>query len=207
MKNLLKDLLLAVMAGLSISIGCIAFLSSGDKAIGAAAFAVGLFMVVNFKFNLFTGKVCYSLDNKPSYILRLLIIWVGNLIGALAVAGLMRLTRFDGLIETCKTIVAAKLGGSYLSSFVLGIFCNILIYLAVHGYSRFENSVAKFAALFFGVFIFVFCGFEHCVADMFYLAFAGSFTAESLFFLLFVTLGNIVGGLLLPAVDKLVNLK
>ena len=42
MKKILTDLLLAVMAGLSISIGCIAFLSSQDKAIGAAAFAVTL---------------------------------------------------------------------------------------------------------------------------------------------------------------------
>ena len=95
MKNVLKNFLLAIMAGFSISIGCVAFLASGDKAVGAAAFAVGLFMVVNFKFNLFTGKLCYALDEKPSYILRLALIWLGNLLGALIAAGLMRLTRFD----------------------------------------------------------------------------------------------------------------
>ena len=183
MKNVLKNFLLAIMAGFSISIGCVAFLASGDKAVGAAAFAVGLFMVVNFKFNLFTGKLCYALDEKPSYILRLALIWLGNLLGA--------------------AVVSIKLSGSYLSAFVLGIFCNVLIYLAVEGYARFDNSVARFMALFFGVFIFVLCGFEHCVADMFYLAFAGEFTLKALAFLCFVTLGNIFGGLLIPSVKKL----
>ena len=69
MKNArsMKEFLLGILAGLSISIGCIAFLSSGDKIIGSLFFVIGLFMILNFNFNLFTGKVCYALDNKFSY--------------------------------------------------------------------------------------------------------------------------------------------
>lgn len=199
----LKDFLLAICAGLSISIGCVAFLASGNKIVGALFFVIGLFMVCNFNFNLFTGKVCYALDNKPIYLGKLAIIWVGNFAGATLSALLVGATRLENLMANAQTIVQTKMDDSILSLFLLGILCNILIYLAVHGYKNFENPFAKTLALVFGVSVFVLCGFEHCVADMFYFAFAGAWSLSMLGRLLMITLGNIVGGLLLPAVFKL----
>ena len=201
----LKDFTLAILAGLSISIGCIAFLASNNKIIGSLFFVIGLFMVCNFNFNLFTGKVCYSLDNKPSYIAKLAVIWVGNFAGAGLTALIVRATRLESMLAAAQTIVNTKLNDSLLSLFFLGIMCNILIYLAVHGYKNFENPIAKTLALVFGVSVFVLAGFEHCVADMFYFCFAGELSWVMLGRLAIITLGNIVGGLLLPAATKLVT--
>lgn len=198
-----KDFLLAMLAGMSISIGCVAFLCSGNKIVGSLFFVIGLFMVCNFGLNLFTGKVCYSLENKPSYIAKLLLIWIGNFAGAVIMAIVVRATRLVDVVDAASTIVQTKMTDSILSLFFLGMLCNVLIYLAVHGYKTFENQIAKVLALVFGVSVFVLCGFEHCVADMFYFAFAGAWSWAMLGRLLIITLGNICGGLLLPAIFKL----
>lgn len=204
-KGFLSDYLLGICAGISIGIGGIAFLSSGNKIIGALFFTIGLFMVLTFKFNLFTGKVCYALDNKPMYILRLLFIWLGNFTGATLLAICTRLTRLISLEDSCKNIVDTKLGDNLLSIFILAILCNVLIYLAVHGFNNFDNPIFKSLALFFGVSVFVLCGFEHCVANMFYFAFANAWSGKMLLYLLVMTVGNTVGGLLLPTIFKINN--
>ena len=208
LKNAVKDFIFAVFAGISISIGCVAFLTAGaaSKVVGSLFFTVGLFMILNFDFNLFTGKVCFALDNKPDYLIRLIIIWLGNFAGACLMALTVSATRIGSLSEYCSQIVATKLGDSVLSVFLLGILCNILIFTAVYGYKKFDNPIAKTLALFFGVSVFVLCGFVHCVADMFYFAFAGAWSGKMIGYLLMITLGNAVGGLLIPATMKLVGL-
>ena len=210
MKKLLlngaKDFLFAVLAGISISIGCMAFLSASEKFVGALFFTVGLFVIVNFKFNLFTGKVCYVFDNKPVYLMKLLVIWIGNLAGTLLTAVVLRGTRLESLSLLCEKIVEVKLGDNLLSLFVLGIFCNILIYVAVEGFAKFDSPVLKALALIFGVSVFVLCGFEHCVADMFYFAFAKMLTGDAILRLLVITAGNCVGGLLIPSARKIYDL-
>lgn len=198
-----KEFLLGLLAGVSISIGCIAFLSSGNKIIGALFFVIGLFMILNFNFNLFTGKVCYALDNKPSYLLILLITWIGNFVGTLLTALLVKGTRLTSLITASETLASTKLNDNLLSIFLLAIMCNILIYLAVYGYKNFDNIIAKALALIFGVSVFVLCGFEHCVADMFYFFLAGAWSWKMIGYLLIITLGNCVGGLLIPTIIKL----
>lgn len=201
----LKEFFLSILAGMSISFGCIAFLSSGNKIVGALFFVVGLFIILNFNFSLFTGKVCYALEHKLSYIPRLLWIWVGNIVGAILMALMVGATRLTGLVEAATAIVNTKLNDSLLSLFFLGVFCNMLIFVAVFGYKKFENPLAKMIALFFGVSVFVLCGFEHCIADAFYFAFAGSFTAHTLLCLVIITLGNVVGGLFFPILVKLIQ--
>lgn len=199
----IKDFLLAMLAGMSISIGCVAFLSSNNKIVGSLFFVIGLFMVCNFGLNLFTGKVCYALENKPSYVGKLALVWIGNFAGAVLLALVVRATRLFNMVDAANALVQTKMSDSLLSLFFLGMLCNILIFLAVHGYKTFENPLAKTLALVFGVSVFVLCGFEHCVADMFYFAFAGAWSFEMLGRLLIITLGNIAGGLLLPAIFKL----
>ncbi len=201
----LREFLLSVLAGMSISFGCIAFLASNSKIAGALFFVVGLFIILNLNFSLYTGKVCYVLDNKPKYIARILLIWFGNVIGTIFMALMVNATRLSGLLETATAIVDTKLNDSLLSLFFLGIFCNILIFVAVYGYKKFDNILAKMVALFFGVSVFVLCGFEHCIADAFYFAFVGAYTWKTLLCLIVITLGNTVGGMLFPAMTKLID--
>ncbi|MBR1891472.1 MAG: formate/nitrite transporter family protein [Clostridia bacterium] len=198
-----KDFLLACMAGVSISVGCVAYLSSGSKIIGSLVFAVGLFMIIFLNFNLYTGKICFALGKKPSYILDLAVIWLGDFLGAAGSAQILSLTRLSSLYNVAQGIVAAKLTDGFLSLFVLGVCCNIMIFLAVYGVANFKGEIAKMLALLFGVSIFVLCGFEHCVADMFYFTFARAWSFDAILRILVITLGNTVGGLLVPVVMKI----
>lgn len=193
----------AVLAGVCISLGGIAFLSINIPIVGALFFTMGLFIICTRKYNLFTGKVCYVFDNKPSYLLRLPVIWLGNLAGSVIVGLVVQLTRISSISERAAQMCETKLNDSYLSLFILGILCNILIFVAVDGFMNNEHHVGKYLSLFFGVAGFILCGFEHCVADMFYFTVGNAWSGKTILVLLVITLGNAVGGILLPLFKKI----
>ena len=143
--------------------------------VAALFFTTGLFAISNYGFNLFTGKVCYLLDNGPGYLWDLALIWLGNLGGTLIATALLGLTRVHpALAETAAPLVAAKLGDGLLSVFVLSVFCNVLIFIAVDGYRIIPDALGKYLALFLGVAVFAISGFEHCVANMYFISLTGS---------------------------------
>ena len=97
----------------------------------------------------------------------------------------------------------SKLNDSLLSIFILSVFCNFLIFIAVDGFRNNPHEVGKYLALFFGVMVFILCGFEHCVANMFYISMAGAWSGRALLFLLVNTAGNAAGGWILPLLRKI----
>lgn len=198
----INTLINAIFAGISISIGAIAFLSSNNLIIGALFFCVGLFIILNFNFNLYTGKLCYIFSNKPAYSIKLLIIFIGNFIGTNLTAFLLRFTRLISLKEKCTLLASNKLNDSLISLFILAVLCNILIYIAVEGFKS-KNIITQYLSLFFGVSVFVLCGFEHSIADMFYFAFAEIYSAKMFLALFIIALGNLVGGNIIELVKKL----
>ncbi|MBE6998552.1 MAG: formate/nitrite transporter family protein [Ruminococcaceae bacterium] len=210
MKKTFAVFVKAVLAGFCIGVGGNVFLAllPTSKPLGAFLFAVGLFTICTHGFNLFTGKACYILDNKPSYLGTLVVIWVGNLVGAFCMAALVHLTRLSGsYTEAAQGLVAAKNADSLGSLFVLGAMCNVLIYIAVDGYKSNPHEVGKYLALILGVAVFILAGTEHSVADMYYYAAAGElFTGNAILRLVIISLGNVVGGLIIPAL-KLVAKK
>ena len=210
MKKAFSVFIKAVLAGFCIGLGGDVFLAllPVNKMLGAILFTVGLFTICTHGFNLFTGKACYILDNKPSYLGTLVVIWLGNVVGTLIMAGLVHLSRLSGsYTEAAQGLVAAKNGDSLLSLFVLGIICNSLIFIAVDGYKNNPHELGKYLALFLGVSVFILAGTEHSVADMYYYAVAGEFfTGTGLLRLVIISLGNVVGGLIIPAL-KLVSKK
>lgn len=197
------EFLSAIMAGICISIGCVAYLSAQNHVIGSLFFTVGLFLVLIFDFSLFTGRIGFALDKKPKYIINLILIWLGNFCGALLSGFALSATRLNSLQEKCVQMCQTKLTDSLFSLFVLGIFCNILIFVAVYGFKKNDKPLIKFLSLIFGVSVFVLCGFEHCVADMFYFAFARIFSGQQILALFIITLGNITGGLFMGLIIKL----
>lgn len=205
MKKYISVFLLAILAGASIAIGGAVYLATENKAVGAVFFSVGLFTVCTKGLSLFTGKAVYIFDNKPMFLLELAVIWVGNLLGAWAVAALLNLTRqADKLVETASTLAQTKAEDNLLSLFILGILCNICIYIAVDSYGKNSHELGKYAGIVFGVTAFILAGFEHSVADMFYFAMAGRLLeGRVLVCLLVVSLGNIVGGVVFPLGLKL----
>lgn len=211
MKKSLNTFVLAILAGFCIGLGGNVFLAlmSTNKLLGAVLFTVGLFTICTNGFNLFTGKACYIFDNPPSYLITLIIIWLGNLVGTGAMALIVRGTRLsDTYIEAAKNLVATKNADSLFSLFLLAIVCNTLIYIAVDGYKNNPHEVGKYLALVFGVVVFILAGTEHSIADMYYYAVAGDLLntatlGNALLRILVISLGNIVGGLILPLGKKL----
>ncbi len=190
----------AILAGASIAFGGVAFLSVENKILGALFFTVGLFTVCTFGLHLFTGKVCYVFEQDKAYALSLPLIWLGNLTGTAVVAAMVRLSRIAGICERAVTMCRIKTDDSLLSLFILGVLCNIFIYIAVEGFKNNPHEIGKYLALFFGVMVFILCGYEHCVADMFYFWAAGIWSVKAVLCLLTVTLGNIIGGISFPLI-------
>lgn len=195
--------LYAVMAGICIALGGAVFLSLESKVLGAMFFTVGLFTICTFGFNLYTGKVCYVFENDRKYIGNVGLIWLGNLAGTWLTAWLFSMTRIGaGLSETAAGLCGGKLADGLGSIFVLAIFCNLLIFIAVDGFKNNPHELGKYLALFFGVMVFILCGFEHCIANMFYISMAGMWSGEAFGFIIVNSLGNAVGGWIIPLLRR-----
>lgn len=192
----LKILVSAILAGFCIGLGGMLFLAMDNKVIGASLFSTGLFIICTKGYHLFTGKVCYAFQNDRTYALMLPVIWIGNLIGTAGVALIIRLSRAASMAEKAAAICEVKANDSFLSLFLLGILCNIFIFIAVDGFRSNQHELAKYAAIFLGVVGFILCGAEHCVADMFYYHVAGVWSMDMIIRLLVITVGNAVGGIL-----------
>lgn len=191
----------SILAGISISLAGFIFLSVDNKYLGSVLFTLGLFLVCTRSYNLYTGKVCYC--KTIQNIKDLLIIILGNFIGTNIIGLLLRCTRYATSLTTkANSIIDTKLSDNLLSLFILAIICNIFIYVAVDGYKKAKDQVAKYLSLFFGVIGFVISGTEHVVADMFYFAVAGNYTSKAFLVLLIVFLGNTVGGRLYSLIEE-----
>ena len=190
-----------ILAGICIGLGGTVFLSLDNRVLGALFFTVGLFTICTQGLHLYTGKVCYVFEKDLSYALDLIPIWLGNLAGTFLLGMLVRCTRIaPPLVEAARGLCETKLNDSLGSIFLLAALCNVLIYIAVEGYNKNPHEIGKYLALFFGVVVFILCGFEHCVANMYYFSVAGMWSGKALVYLLVMTLGNSVGGILFPLV-------
>lgn len=201
----LADFLYAIMAGAFIAMGGVVFLSLNNKIVGAFMFSLGLFAVCTLKYNLFTGKVGYLFCNDvKTYLPWCLMVWVGNLVGSIIVAELVRLTRVaPGIIEKSTKLVQVKADDSLISLFVLGIFCNIMVVHAVDQYLNNPHEIGKYLGIVMSIMVFILCGFEHCIADMFYIQMARMWNSQTIIALIVITLGNVLGGILIPTMRNI----
>lgn len=202
--NNLKAFLLSVVGGITIGIGGAVYLTLDIKIAGALLFTVGLYTICAHGLNLFTGKIGYLAVKEskevPEYLIFLAIVWLGNFAGCALTAAAYACTRIGaGLNEKAAAICQVKLNDNYMSLFLLGIFCGMLMYAAVEGYKLTANPVI----LLLCVSVFILCGFEHCIADMFYFAMAGCINVQVIMALVVITLGNSVGGMMIPAVKRI----
>ncbi len=202
MKRVVDIFLRALLTGFAIGIGGIVYLSCDNKYIGAFLFGTGLFVILSFGFNLFTGKVGYAVEKKPSYIIYLLIIWLGNLAGAAATGGLILCTRISGISEKAAGLCETKLSDDLLSILILSFFCGMLMFIAADGFKNIENPVGKILAIFLPVMVFILSGFEHCVANMFYFTAGQAWSAKAFGYLIVMSLGNSIGGMFIPFLRK-----
>ncbi len=207
---MIKTFVNAVCAGIFIGIAGTVYLATANGMFGAVLFGFGLMMIVCCKYSLFTGAVGYLVNHGRdffSYLGGLAVIWAGNLVGTFLVGTAIRCSRTAlSVSEKVSRISQAKIDDSWQSLLILAFFCGILMYCAVETSRRTDlKSIFRFAGLFLPVCIFILSGFEHCIANMFYFSLAGVWSVETLGLILLMTLGNALGGMLLPAIDKIRN--
>ena len=185
----------AILAGMMISIGGVVLLETTAqcgqefKWVGAILFSVGLYAVVLYGLNLYTGKVGYILENDRTYLLEVVITIIGNFVGCMIVGFAFPIVY---AVAMCQT----KLGLDILPALMKGVMCGLLMYIAVDTYRTKSTPLAVFIA----VPVFIMAGFEHSIADMFYFFSAGMmWSLESLTFIGVILVGNLIGCCLLPA--------
>ena len=202
----MKHLFKSILAGIMISIGGCVYLSLDNKVLGAIFFGIGLFAVVTYNFNLYTGKIGYLVNNfNLKYIKELIITLIGNFIGTFFIGFILRYTRiYTLLFAKAKSLVTTKLDDNIVSILILSFLCGLLMYFAVNGYKTI-NDMGKYLAVFLGVIVFILCGFEHCVANMFYFTVAKSFSVNAAFYMGCMIIGNSLGGVFIPLCDLVIN--
>jgi formate/nitrite transporter len=231
--------ILAVLAGAFIALGAIfattAVAGGGDlpygvlRLLAGVTFSLGLMLVVVAGAELFTGNnlIVMAWASRRVSSIRLLanwtIVWIGNFVGAVATAGIVyvsgQYTFGDGAVgQTALSIASAKTSLGFVEAIALGVLCNALVCLAVWLTYGARTTTDKLLAVVPPIAAFVAAGFEHSVANMYFLsigllikrdeAFVSSLDAapdltgltwRSMFAdnLLPVTIGNIIGGALL----------
>ena len=232
----MKVFVLAVLAGAFIALGAIFATVAATGAAGVLpygvtrvlmglVFSLGLILVVVGGAELFTGNnliVMAWADRKVStgsLLHNWTLVYLGNAVGSVGTALLVFLSRHYTLSGgavgvTALGIANSKAGLSFVPAIFLGILCNALVCLAVWMSYSARSTVDKIAAIIFPISAFVAAGFEHSVANMYFIPigllikyFDPVFTAKAeldlahltlqgflLNNLLPVTIGNIIGG-------------
>lgn len=222
----LKILTLGIFAGMYIGFAGIASTTASAtisnpsvaRLVGACVFPAGMAMVLVAGSELFTGNnlIIIPLLEKKIGVGAMLknwtVVFLGNFMGAALVAAMVVLTNvpqlYDGVLAE-KMVAAAcfRVNQSFGEAFIRGILCNILVCIAVWAAFAAKKVSGKLLMSFWPVMLFVLCGFEHSIADIYFgvsglLAMqkygiaAPELTVGTFLFknLLPVTLGNIVGG-------------
>lgn len=177
------------------------------KFAGAAVFPVGLILVVVAGAELFTGNNLMTLAvmNKKITLSQMFrnwgVVWVANLVGSVFLA---LIVFYGGVLGGDAGIKAIAIAESKVSLDIMalifrGIMCNILVVLAVWIAASAQDVISKLFACWFPIMLFVLCGFEHSVANMFFIPMgmllgAKVTMAALIKNLVFVTIGNILGG-------------
>ena len=178
----------SIAAALLIALGNYALLKLGNP-IGPVIFSLGLLGVCYMGLNLYTGKYGFLFQDKIKP-LDLLIILVVNLIAGYII-GLM--------FSLCDTVVfdnaVAKVDTweFTLAFFIKSVLCGNIMYIAVYMYRK-----GTPLGIIFGIPLFIFCGFQHCIANIVTLGVARTFDWS----LLICILGNFIGSLIVWYLSK-----
>ena len=217
----LKYLVLSMFAGMFIGFGCILIFTLGGyldahhftatKLVTGLSFSFALTAIVVLGYELFTSNTMVmttgALQKTVTPLDAIKIMgysYVGNFIGAIIVSLLFVATGFANEGHTMEYFAysgAYKVAAPALQLFVRGLLANVLVCAAVLSAYKTKDEMAQIAIAFLLIFAFVTSGFEHCIANMttllvcLFSPVANDVTiANAVHNIVFVTLGNIVGG-------------
>lgn len=211
----LKYFVAAMLAGMYVGLGILLIFSIGgllgkspaSKIVMGLSFGIALSLVVMVGSELFTGNNMVGFGgflNKAISGKDLASLWItsyiGNFVGAIILA-IIYVGSKSGNAEIVNFIIKAsnaKINVGATELLLRGILCNILVCLAVMSAIKLKEETAKLIMVFWCLFAFITSGYEHSIANMTLFSAAyllGGITLSGLMYnLLWVTLGNIIGG-------------
>ena len=220
-KRLLFVFLKGILAGLCIGLGGFFYILmtayvGGElgKVLGSFLFAIGLFLVCTFSLQLYTGKIGVVFEGKQEkeFYIGLPIMLIGNAIGAFGLGYLCFFIFKDVEAITNSVNIACNARtrldsfNDYLGMIIKSFLCGLCVYLAVKSFAKNRLKPLGISLLVLFVFIFVYAGFQHCIANMFYFGFGNHIKAETFINLalviLFNSLGPIPGVFLIKLFEK-----
>ena len=209
-----EKIIAGILAGVFIAMAAVAYLVSNNSFAGSVLFAFGLLTIVNYNFYLFTGVVGYisvqeNRNDYCKYSLFSLGVWALNLVGAIITGFLISRTRtYAQIYPKLDALMQTKCNDSWASLLVLGIFCGILMFIVVNTYKKTDAPPpVKVVLLFACVVVFILSGYEHCVANMAYIALYQKVNLQIAEVLALTTLGNIIGCNAIPFCCRLAGRK
>jgi formate/nitrite transporter FocA (FNT family) len=182
-----------------ISLGATAFIALENPVAGAFFFTAGILMVSAF-YGMLATRVIALFPYGEYSVFDIILSLAGNTAGCVIYAALLSLTRFGNVANVAKLerITDLRLSDSYLSLFILAVFCGFLVACACLAAKVFpDNKPVSLSLTIIFIAVFVACGFEHIVADAFFFSYYSAvkgFKAEFAPIFLVVAAGNIVGG-------------
>ncbi|WEV44897.1 formate/nitrite transporter family protein [Streptococcaceae bacterium ESL0687] len=215
-KSLISKFILSFMGGVMIALGYMAYVKieslvdgGAGVLLGSLFFPVGLIVILLGGLELATSNimvVAYGFIKKRVRLKELLdnwlIITLGNILGAIFVAGIFgvgaRVMMGGKIYDMAIHVADAKLSASFMTAFLSGIGCNILVGMAALISYGIKEASGKILAIWFIISTFVILGFQHSIANSFIIPFA-IMTKEASWLdfinnFIPVYLGNIVGG-------------
>lgn len=193
----MEKVISGVLSGILISIGGTVFLSNEIKYVGAIMFSVALICICYKGYSLFTGKIGFIPEKHDKEAWSVLLLGLlGNAIGTIVCGFAIRYI-LPAVGNVAENICMAKLDQTVPAALIRGIFCGILMYLAVSIYRDHKTIVG----IVFCIPVFILCGFEHSIADIFYFAASGIVSIKAFIFILIIIVGNAIGGMLYPVLS------
>ncbi len=202
---MMKTFIKAIMAGIAISVGGTIYLTLENHIVGAFLFSIGLFIIYTFGLDLYTGKVCFIPNKEVGFLKKVFVVYIGNAVGTIGMGYLFRQTKLAKIVDHTVEVVDGKLADTVFSTFIMAIFCGIMMCIAVIGFQTIKDSVGKHLALILPIMVFILCGFEHSIADMFYYSMANAWDAKAVGYIFVIAIGNLIGGASLPLAKRLLD--
>ncbi len=199
-------LMKSMLAGMAISIAATAYLSVENSVLGGVLFGVGLITIYMFGWNLYTGKCCYLPESVRANWTVTAVALLGNFFGTAITGYALRLCNL-AIVEKAQNIISTKLAHTYFETFVLAIFCGILMSIAVLGYKLQKDDFGRSIIIILPITVFIVAKFEHVVANMFYISLANEWGAKTAVFTIICAVGNAFGCCLIPLCQKVISIK
>lgn len=203
----LSNLVVAFLAGIIISVSAVVYLSISNKYLGSLLLSVGFIVLLSYGLLFFTNKTGYILGEGLKQKVQLVVIWFGNILGTVITGYILRLTRISYKISVRAGVLTKDmLSDGIISNLLLGLFCGILMFVAADSFKNAKNIFEKYLLVIASVMAFVLCGFEHCILNTFFLSTSNTWSIKAIFYILVITLGNILGSVVIPFSHKIVEL-